>query len=250
MKPETAKGSGKRRVRLQTVATSCMSSAYRMTVVAVAIGAECLMGVSAQDVSVRRYADASSTSANAAVQVREIHPGPAPEMVGEQPFGFAVMPKVETPDETWDVVFFRLNLFVGCHRSVYGFDVGILGNMANHEMSGLEIAGLFNDIGLSEGALQIAGILNHADWNFSGLQLAAGFNWTEGAFNGLGISLANKVGRLSGDQIGAFNFAEKGSGLQIGAVNFSDQLEGFQIGLININRDSSVPVFPVLNFAF
>ena len=54
----------------------------------------------------------------------------------------------------------------------------------------------------------------------------------------------------AGVQIGVVNFAEKGSGLQIGAINFSDQLEGFQIGAININRDSSIPVFPILNFAF
>ena len=250
MKPKMVRDVKMRQMQLHADAASSLSSVYRIAVVAATIGAGCLMDVSAQDVAVRRYADNTATSAGTAVQVREIHPGPAPERVGEQPFGFAVMPKVETPDETWDVVFFRLNLFVGSHRCVYGFDLGILGNMANHEMSGLEIAGLFNNIGMSEGALQIAGILNHADWNFSGLQLAAGFNWTEGAFSGLGISLANKVGRLSGVQIGAFNFAEKGSGLQIGAVNFSEQLEGFQIGLININRDSSVPVFPVLNFAF
>ena len=202
-----------------------------------------------QEVTVRRY-DAPAKSADNSVRVREIKANPPSEMVGEQPFGFAVMPKVETPDESWDVVVFRLNLFVGKHRCVYGLDLGILGGMAEQEMGGLAISGLFNDIGMSEGALQIAGILNHADWNFSGLQLAAGFCWTEGAFSGLEIALANKVGRLSGVQIGAFNFAEKGSGLQIGAVNFSEQLEGFQIGVLNINRDSSVPIMPILNFAF
>ena len=201
----------------------------------------------ASEVKVRRYGEGSPENP---VAVRAITAKPPPSMVGEQPFGFAVMPKVETPDETWDVVVFRLNLFVGKHRCVYGLDLGILGGMAEHEMGGLAISGLFNDVGMSEGALQIAGIFNHAAWNFSGLQLAAGFCWTEGAFTGLDVALANKVGRLGGVQIGAFNFAEKGSGLQIGVVNFSDQLEGFQIGAININRDSSMPVMPVLNFAF
>ena len=209
----------------------------------------CSAASDVQEVTVRRYGAAAATAENP-VQVREIQAKPMPAMVGEQPFGFAVMPKVETPDESWDVVFFRFNLFVGRHRCVYGLDIGILGGMADHEMGGLSISGLFNDIGMSEGALQIAGVLNHADWNFSGLQLAGGFCWTEGAFSGLEIALANKAGRLNGVQIGAFNFAEKGSGLQIGAVNFSEQLEGFQIGAININRDSSVPVCPVLNFAF
>lgn len=203
--------------------------------------------VSAQDTTIRRYDTAVGENP---VSVREIKALPSLPMVGEQPFGFALMPKVETPDESWDVVFLRFNLFVGNHRCVYGLDIGILGNMVDQEMGGLEIAGLFNSIGTSSGAFGIAGILNHAAWNFSGLQLAAGFNWTEGAFSGLQIALANKVGRLSGVQIGAFNFAEKGAGLQIGAVNFSEQLEGFQIGVININRDSAVPMFPVFNFAF
>lgn len=203
--------------------------------------------VDAQDVTVRKY---NAPPPESPVSIRDIKPLPDRPMVGEQPFGFALMPKVETPDESWDVVVFRFNLFVGSHRCVYGLDIGILGGFAEQDMGGLEISGLFNDVGTSSGALQIAGIFNHAHWNFSGLQLAAGFCWTEGAFSGLDIALANKVGRLGGVQIGAFNYAEKGSGLQIGAVNFSEQLEGFQIGAININRDSAVPVFPVLNFAF
>lgn len=202
---------------------------------------------SQEEVSIRRY-DAAVQEPT--VQTREIKPLAASPMVGEQPFGFALMPKVETPHESWDVVVFRFSLFVGRHRCVYGLDLGILGGFTDQEMCGLEIGGLFNMVGSSDGALQIAGIYNKADWNFSGLQLAAGFCWTEGEFDGLQIALANKVGRLGGVQIGAFNFAEKGAGLQIGAVNFSDQLEGFQIGAININRDSSVPMFPIINFGF
>lgn len=214
---------------------------------AVVGGCAWMLSADAQDVSVRKY-DAAAQEPS--VQLREIKPLPARPLVGEQPFGFALMPKVETPDEDWDVVVFRLNLFVGRHRCVYGLDLGILGGMADQEMDGLAISVIFNDIGMSDGALQFAGIFNHADWNFSGLQLAAGFCWTEGAFSGLQVALANKVGRLGGVQIGAVNFAEKGSGLQIGAFNFSEQLEGFQIGVINVNRDSSVPMFPILNFAF
>lgn len=203
---------------------------------------------SAQEVTVRRY-DAPA-GAPSAVQVREIIPLPPPPMVGEQPFSFAIMPKVETPDESWDVVLFRLSLFVGRHRCVYGLDLDFFGGMADYEMSGIGISGLFNDIGMSSGALQIAGIFNRTRRDFCGLQLAAGFCWTEGELDGLQIALANKSGRLGGVQIGAVNFAEKGSGLQIGAVNCSDQLEGFQIGVININRDSNLPVFPILNCAF
>jgi len=211
------------------------------------LGGCVLLSAEAQEVSVRKY---DATPQEPLVQTREIKPLSERPMVGEQPFGFALMPKVETPDESWDVVFLRFNLFVGCHRCVYGLDIGVLGGITDQEMGGIEISGLYNRVGTSDGALQIAGIFNRADWNFSGLQLAAGFCWTEGAFSGLQVAIANKVGRLGGVQIGAFNFAEKGSGLQIGAVNFSEQLEGFQIGVINVNRDSSVPMLPILNFAF
>lgn len=214
---------------------------------AVVGGCAWMLSAEAQEVSVRKY---DVVAPEPIVQTREIKPLSERPMVGEQPFGFALMPKVETPHESWDVVVFRFNLFVGRHRCVYGFDLGVIGGMADQEMGGLEISGLYNSVGFSDGALQIAGIFNRADWNFSGLQLAAGFCWTEGAFSGLQIALANKVGRLGGVQIGAFNFAEKGAGLQVGAFNFSEQLEGFQIGVINVNRDSSVPMLPILNFAF
>lgn len=220
-----------------------------ITGVAVAAGVP-FAPVNGDDPNVTRRLTSMSDVVTSSPTLRSISPKPPSPMVGEQPFGFAIMPKVETPDESWDVVVFRLNLFVGKHRCVYGLDLGVLGGMVEHEMGGLAVSGLFNDVGMSDGALQIAGIFNHAAWNFSGLQLAAGFCWTEGAFTGLDVALANKVGRLGGIQIGAFNFAEKGSGLQIGFVNFSEQLEGFQIGAININRDSSVPVCPILNFAF
>ena len=214
-------------------------------VVAAAVAGAWLLSASAQDVQTRRYSVAAPD-----VQVREVNVVPDAPMVGEQPFSLAIMPTVETPDASWDVVFFRLDLFVGRHRCVYGLDIGVLGGMADQEMSGIGLSGLFNDIGWSGGAFQVAGIFNHVRRDFCGLQLSAGFCWTEGEFDGLEIALANKAGRLGGVQIGAMNAAESGSGLQIGVVNYSDRLEGFQIGVLNINRDSSIPVFPVLNCAF
>ena len=212
--------------------------------VAAVVGAG-LFSASAQDVQTRRYSVAAPE-----VQVREVNVVPDAPMVGEQPFSLAIMPKVETPDESWDVVFFRLDVFVGRHRCVYGLDLGVLGGMADQEMSGIGLSGLFNDIGWSDGAFQVAGIFNRAHRNFCGLQIAMGMCWTEGEFDGLQIALANKSGRLGGVQIGAVNAVESGAGLQIGVVNYSDRLEGFQIGVLNINRDSSIPVFPILNGAF
>ena len=205
----------------------------------------------AQEVKTRRYqSEQTQTVEIGETKVRQIKPlDPAP-FAGEQPFAFSVMSSVQTPDRTWDSVFFRFNLFAGAHRSVYWFDIGILGNITDYEMSGIGIAGIFNNAGMAPAAFHIAGIANYSQWNFNGLQLASGFNWTEGAFSGLQLSCVNSAGRLSGIQVGLFNEAEKGSGFQLGVINKSDRLEGLQIGLLNVNRDSTLSFSPIINFAF
>lgn len=205
----------------------------------------------AQDVQVRTYSTAShGAPAESQVVVRSIKPLDPPAFVGEQPFALAVMPVLETPDRSMDSVLFRFNLFVGAHRSTYIFDLGLIGGISDYEMNGLAISGVFNRIGTSTGAFQFAGICNYSGWDMSGCQLSAAWNWTEGHFSGLQIGLVNNAGRLDGLQVGGFNLAEQGSGVQIGVVNVSERLEGLQIGALNVNRDSAVPVLPVLNFAF
>ena len=64
------------------------------------------------------------------------------------------------------------------------------------------------------------------------------------------FGLVNRAARLDGLQIGLFNIAETGSGVQIGVWNSAQSLEGLQIGFGNVNADSSIPFFPVVNFAF
>ena len=219
--------------------------------VTLCLAAVACLTANAQNVKTRHYQlEQNKSDSFGDTKVRQIKPlNPVP-FAGEQPFAFALMPQVETPDRTWDSVFFRLNLFVGAHRSVDWFDIGVLGNIADYEMSGLGIACLFNNTGMAPAAFHIAGAVNHCSWNFSGLQLAAGFNWTEGAFSGLQLSCVNSAGRLSGMQVGLSNVAEQGAGAQIGVINVSDRLEGLQIGIVNVNRDSAVPVSPIVNFAF
>jgi len=210
-----------------------------------------LLTLSAQDVQVRTYAAAGSGNPpENQVVIRSIKPLDPPAFVGEQPFAIALMPVLETPDRSMDSVLFRFNLFVGAHRCTYIFDLGLIGGITDYEMNGLAISGIFNRIGTSAGAFQFAGICNYSGWDMSGCQLSAAWNWTEGRFAGLQIGLVNKGGRLDGLQIGGFNMAEQGSGVQIGVVNISERLEGLQIGALNINRDSAVPVMPILNFAF
>jgi hypothetical protein len=205
----------------------------------------------AQNVKTRHYQPEKNSSFLVGdTRVRQIKPLDPIPFAGEQPFAFAMMPQVETPDRTWDSVFFRFNLFVGAHRSVYWLDLGVLGNITDYEMSGLGIACLFNNTGMAPAAFHIAGAVNHCSWNFSGLQLSAGFNWTEGALSGLQLSCVNSAGRLNGMQVGLVNVAEQGAGAHIGVINVADRLEGLQIGLLNINRDSVISVSPFLNFAF
>lgn len=215
------------------------------------LAAGACLTANAQNVKIRHYQPEQNRSVIVGdTRVRQIKPLDPFPFAGEQPFAFAMMPQVETPDRKWDSVLFRFNLFVGAHRSVYWFDIGVLGNITDYEMSGLGIACLFNNTGMAPAAFHIAGAVNHCSWNFNGLQLAAGFNWTEGAFSGLQISCVNSAGRLSGMQVGLANVVEQGTGAQIGVINVADRLEGLQIGIANINRDSAVPFFPVVNFAF
>ena len=98
------------------------------------------------------------------------------EAAGRQACAFAFLPMLETPEATWDVTAFRFNLLIGSHHSVRGFDLGLLANMTDYELSGFALAGLFNDCGLSDGAFTVAGVFNHAPWNYKGLQLAAALN--------------------------------------------------------------------------
>lgn len=233
--------------------TSGFSRYKRSTVSHLAVFAIffCAFSVFAQDVKVRNYRKGTAEiPAAEALRVRNIKPLDPPPYAGESPFAFSVMPIVEYPNRSWDSDLLRFNLFVGAHRNVYWLDVGTIGNISDHEMNGLGIAGIFNDVGTSSGAIHVAGVCNHADWNFSGLQLAAGFCWTEGFISGFQVALVNAAGRLHGLQVGGMNVSEHGAGVQIGILNLSDRFEGLQIGLLNVNRSSAVPVFPLVNFAF
>lgn len=160
---------------------------------------------------------------------------PAP-YVATSPFALSFAPKFEAPNESWDIIIFRLNLLVGSHRAVYALDIGGLGNFADYKMDGVGIAGLFNSVGESDGALHVAGLFNFAAFDFSGCQMSGFYSATEGSHCGLQIGLGNYAGSLVGAQIGIVNFAER--------------LKGVQIGLANFNRSSPVAFLPIANAAF
>ena len=201
------------------------------------------------DVEVRTY-DNSESVAPGQVKFRKAEVGEPSPYVNTAPLAISIVPMLEAPSETWDVVVLRLNLFVGNHRAVYGLDLGVLGNFADYKMNGLGIGGLFNSVGESDSALHIAGIFNFAAFDFNGCQISGVCSITEGTHCGVQIGLGNYAGNLVGVQIGGFNSIEKGTGVQIGLFNSADCLAGLQLGLININHSSSVSCLPILNFAF
>lgn len=206
-----------------------------------------LLPTAAAEPVVREY---GKPTESATPVFRDLAPPELPPAAGILPFALGIFPAVEIPAQDWDVALFRLNLFVGRHRDVYGLDVGAIGNETTGEFVGVQAAGLYNRVGWSEGAFQFAGILNRSAGDFAGLQAAFAANVADGTMTGFQCGLVNRAARLDGLQIGFFNIAETGSGVQIGVWNSAQSLEGLQIGLGNYNADSSIPFFPIVNFAF
>lgn len=136
------------------------------------------------------------------------------------PCAVGLTPHVEYPTCQQWISPFRLNVLVGEHLDVYGLDIGLIGNFVTREFGGLQISGVFNDVGEACASVQIAGVLN------------------------------NCHGVMKGLQVGVVNLAEKGTGCQVGAINYANNLHGLQIGVLNIIRASVCPTLPVLNFAF
>ena len=143
----------------------------------------------------------------------------------------------------------RLNIFVGEHRNVGFVDVGVLGNIVNGNLTGVQLAGIYNRVGSSDGAIEAACIMNDVRHDFCGVQLGL-VNRVGGDMEGLQAGVINMTQDGAGIQMGLFNRAERFSGLQIGVANYAYQLEGVQIGVFNVVEDSNIPFMPVLNAAF
>lgn len=202
----------------------------------------------AAEVTTRVFGEAPAASGKAVV-TRAIGERSEPS-AGAVPFAISLLPDLEAPSETWSVCGLRINLLAGRHHDVAGFDIGLLGNVAVADFDGIQVAGFWNSVGRSDGAWQTAGFLNRCECDFHGLQTAGFLNVAESLCEGAQIALANNATDLSGLQIGLWNHTDRGSGVQIGLINSAYSLEGLQIGVINVNRDSTIPFCPVINFAF
>lgn len=171
------------------------------------------------------------------------------------PVGVALIPEFQFPDE--DVTAYsRFSWLYGRHDSVYGVDLGVLGNMTNKTSGGIAFSGLFN---INRGnvyatGLQFAGLVN---WNtgktyVGGVQASLfNMNGGDGGIYGLqlgGVNYAPKT-KVYGLQLGLYNEADRVTGFQIGLINVTKSLRGIQLGLININK-SGIPFLPGINIGF
>ncbi len=171
------------------------------------------------------------------------------------PLSVAIIPPVQFPPSDFSVAGVRASVLWGEHRNVYGFDLGVIGNITEQDFAGIAASGIFN---ITRGSttvvgLQLAGIAN---WNVQkvtviGLQVAAGLNYNLGESSLVGVELA--LGNFSphmslyGFQLGVYNRARSVHGFQIGLINVTEELHGIQIGLINFHQKGLFSVAPILN---
>lgn len=172
-----------------------------------------------------------------------------PPSGGIAPLAISIVPPAQIPPADFDIYGVRINVFVGRHRNVAFVDAGILGNIVDGNMTGIELAGIYNRIGSSDGAIQAACIMNYVKHDFCGVELGLA-NRVGGDMQGLQAGAINLTGDGAGIQLGIINSAERFSGLQVGLVNYAYQLEGVQIGAFNVIEDSNIPFLPLINAAF
>jgi hypothetical protein len=160
---------------------------------------------------------------------------------------------------------YSLNLTVGYSKGNRVLEVAGIGNINRKNVSGIQLAPVFNIVGGKMSGLQVAGLLNRTD-ALTGLQIAGltnsnndilrgGFqiaginNSSKNGHGGFQIStIVNKTkrGKVGGQLAGIANVADT-VGFQFGLINSATHLRGFQIGLINVNDTLSGVVLGLIN---
>ena len=140
---------------------------------------------------------------------------------------------LELPGPDVNVRIMRLNLLAGCHKSMYGLDVGSLGNWTTGGSGGILLAGGYNV----------------CQKKCYGIQLSC-VNFTEDAHYGMQLGVVDMTWGIRGIQLGLVNVTSEGAGMQIGLYNVAEDFSGFQLGLINMNISSPLMMMPILNVWF
>lgn len=175
------------------------------------------------------------------------------------PVSVSIVPPVQFPPSDFSVTGARASVLWGKHRDVYGFDVGLIGNITEQDFVGLGISGVFNN---TRGTtfipgLQLAGLanVNSSKTTIIGLQATLGVNYQSAAstVSGLQLGLIANIAPFTdiyGFQVGLYNRAKEVYGFQIGLVNIADNLHGIQIGLANFNHKGPFAISPIINVGF
>ena len=183
----------------------------------------------------------------------------ASAMAAVSPLSVAIVPPLQFPSQDFTVVGARVSAIWGRHHNVYGFDLGVIGNVTEGSFGGIGVSGIFN---LTEGTttilgLQLAGAanVNVSKARIFGLQVTAGVNSNQAESTLVGIGLAvlsnnSPFMTVYGAQVGLYNKAREVYGFQIGLVNVTESLHGIQIGLLNYNTRGLFAVAPILNIGF
>ncbi len=175
------------------------------------------------------------------------------------PLSISLAPPVQFPPNDFSVTGVRASVLWGKHRSLYGIDLGLLGNITEQNFTGLAVSGIFNNTRgttLITG-LQFAGLanVNTNKTTVIGLQGTLGVNYNSAASSVSGLQLAllaniSPFTDIYGVQVGLYNKAKAVYGLQLGLVNITDDLHGIQIGLVNFNKSGPFAISPFLNIGF
>ena len=147
--------------------------------------------------------------------------------------GILPVSHMEFPGPDADVRILRLNLTAGRHKSMFGLDVGTVGNWTSGDSGGIAMAACYNV----------------SRRKCFGMQLSC-VNFTEDAHCGAQTGICNLTWGIRGVQLGLVNVTSDGAGTQIGLYNVAEQFSGVQLGLVNMNMASPMMMMPFLNVWF
>lgn len=185
--------------------------------------------------------------------------GPTPTPVAEDrpvaqepvPFGFDFLPYAGTSSnapERRRVV--SLNFIGGLSGGIDAFELGLVFNVDQGLVSGLQLAGALNLVSADLAGIQWAGLANVVTGEVRGAQ-SAPFNYARGRVRGGQLGALNLAGPVAGVQAGALNIAAGPVlGLQLGALNVAGgEVEGLQAAALNVADDVRGAQLAALNVA-
>jgi len=156
------------------------------------------------------------------------------------PGAVSLFDPIQFPSSSKSITGVRANFIYGNHRSLTGFDFGLVANQLQGDLTGIQF-GLYNGVRGNAVGVQL-GVLNHIGRDAAAYQFGA-------------VNLVDRHNK--GAQLGVYNQARFIKGVQFGVINIARSLDGIQMGAINFNftSDSSFPTtgpvfFPVFNWSF